>query len=66
MLDGMKMAEFCLKCWNELTEMSLTEKDVVISKDLWLCEGCGKIKNVIKYYNRTNFLIRLLRFIIRR
>lgn len=60
------MAEFCLDCWNKLNETSLTEKDVVISKDLWLCEGCGKVKNVIDCYERKGLLKRLIRKIIRR
>ena len=41
------MAEFCLTCWNNMHNTSLKEKDFVISKELDLCEGCGKMKFVI-------------------
>lgn len=36
------MAEFCLKCFNEMNATSYTEKDVILEDDL--CEGCGEIK----------------------
>lgn len=38
------MAEFCLECWNRLNNLNLTEKDVVLSKNLDLCEGCEDLK----------------------
>ena len=41
------MAEFCLECWNRINETSLGKGEVVISKDLDLCEGCGERKPVI-------------------
>jgi hypothetical protein len=36
------MAEFCLKCFNEMNDTKLTDKEVFLEDDL--CEGCGKIK----------------------
>lgn len=36
------MAEFCAKCFLELNP-ELTEKDLVMIKEIELCEGCGKI-----------------------
>lgn len=36
------MAEFCLSCWNKLNDRSDTERDVVLSDELDLCEECGK------------------------
>lgn len=48
------MAEFCLDCWNKLNGTNDRKRKYIISKDLDLCEGCGKWKNVIvierKYY----------------
>lgn len=41
------MAEFCLKCWNELNETNEPEGKYVMSKGLDLCEGCGEWKHVI-------------------
>ena len=59
------MAEFCLDCWNKLNEeIPLTEKDVIISKNLYLCEKCGKLRNVIAVYERKNLLKRLLGFFL--
>jgi len=47
------MAEFCLDCWNKLNHIHLTEEDVILSKDLDLCEGCEEMKQVIiKYKER--------------
>lgn len=41
------MAEFCLKCYNEMENTQLTEKDVTLSEDVDLCEGCGERKQVV-------------------
>jgi len=42
------MAEFCLKCMNEMDGTHLTEADVILDFDL--CEGCGKVMPcVIRY-----------------
>jgi hypothetical protein len=41
------MAEFCLECWNKENDTNLLERDVVISKNLDLCEGCAKMKHTI-------------------
>lgn len=41
------MAEFCVKCWNELNGTKNSESDFILSEDLDLCEGCGELKNVI-------------------
>ncbi len=51
------MAEFCLDCWNRINESNDSEKKIVLSKDLELCEGCGEWKPVIitlrkRYYMR--------------
>lgn len=57
------MAEFCLKCWNEINETNDPSSKYIISKDLELCEGCGKLTHVVllerKYYYHDRF-----RFII--
>jgi len=44
---GIIMAEFCLDCWNKLNDTNLTEKEVVLSKDLDTCEGCAAWQNVV-------------------
>ena len=36
------MAEFCLKCFNELAGTNYTEKEVWLDEDF--CEGCGEWK----------------------
>ncbi len=41
------MAEFCLECLNKMNQMNLSEKDVVLSDDLDLCESCGEMKYVV-------------------
>lgn len=41
------MAEFCVKCWNELNGTDNTESNFILSENLDLCEGCGELKKVI-------------------
>ena len=41
------MAEFCLKCWNEMNETNDDESKIVLPKELDFCEGCGEWKRVI-------------------
>lgn len=51
------MAEFCLECWNKMNHTRLTKKDVFLSKDLDLCEGCAELKRVIVRYKKRFFHI---------
>ena len=44
------MAEFCYKCFKEILDADGEEKDVLISKELDLCEGCGETKPVVVRY----------------
>ncbi len=57
------MAEFCLKCWNKINYINLTEKDVVLSKELDLCEECRKYKKVIITYRKSKFNYYLRRWL---
>ena len=41
------MAEFCLKCWNEINKTDDPASKYILSKELDLCEGCGKRTHVI-------------------
>ncbi len=54
------MAEFCPDCWNKLNGWKLTEDDYVLSRDLELCEGCGKWKRVVVGRRKMGWLRRLL------
>ncbi len=49
------MAEFCLKCWNEINDKKDTVKDVVLSKEPELCEGCGEFKKIIVKPKKRSF-----------
>lgn len=42
------MAEFCLDCWNRLNKEALTERDVILSREYDLCEGCGEVRRVVE------------------
>ena len=42
------MAEFCLDCWNRLNKETLTERDVILSREYDLCEGCGEVRRVVE------------------
>lgn len=42
------MAEFCLKCWNELNGTEYTEADYIVDHHgLDLCEGCAELRPCI-------------------
>lgn len=41
------MAEFCVECWKEINGYSINENDVILSRDLELCEGCGEWTKVV-------------------
>lgn len=41
------MAEFCLDCWNKINQTDDPADRYIISNELDLCEGCGKVKHVI-------------------
>ena len=41
------MAEFCIDCMNEMNDSNYTEKDVCLSENKDLCEGCGEYKRVV-------------------
>lgn len=43
------MADFCIDCWNKLNSTDYPPSKFILSKDLDLCEGCGKYKRVIEY-----------------
>ena len=51
------MAEFCVACWNALNGTNTPEEAYVLSRDLELCEGCGKWKQVI-IAKRKHYFIR--------
>lgn len=57
------MAEFCLKCWNEMNGTNHPPNKYMISKDLDLCEGCGKWTYVIIIERKYDYLNKM-RFII--
>ena len=53
------MAEFCLKCFNEMNDTKLTDKEVFLEDDL--CEGCGKIKvNLILIHAQDHLMNAIL------
>ncbi len=57
------MAEFCLKCWNELNGTEDSESKYIMSDDVWLCEGCGEWKKVIVIERKSYYLYKF-RFLI--
>jgi hypothetical protein len=41
------MAEFCYECYKKILKGDREKDELVISKYLDLCEGCGKYKPVV-------------------
>ena len=60
------MAEFCLKCWNQLNDTHLTKKDVSLLKYLDLCEGCGEMKNTIIKYKKSYVFAKHIEWLLKR
>ena len=60
------MAEICLECWNRLNQTKYKPSKYILSKELDLCEECGKWKRVIiverKYYYMRKFRYIILPF----
>ena len=46
-LGGGDMAEFCADCWKIFFASGDTEGGYVLSKTLYLCEGCAQLKRVV-------------------
>ena len=46
------MAEFCLKCWNELNNTQLDGRSVQLSEYADFCEGCTEFKNVVVFIKK--------------
>ncbi len=59
------MAEFCLECWNRITETNNHVSKYIISEDLELCEGCKKLKNVIVMKRKHSYLCKFLYIVSR-
>lgn len=57
------MAELCLNCWNKMNNRNDPPSKYIISKDLQLCEGCGRITNVI-IVERKYYYMHILKLII--
>lgn len=41
------MAEFCVKCFNNINDLNIDENEYILSDELNLCEGCGQWKRVV-------------------
>jgi len=61
----MKMAEFCVDCWNELNETNDPSETFILSMDYELCEGCGQWKRTIIAPRKHYFLRLLFQWIFR-
>ncbi len=62
----MKMAEFCLDCWNKIHGRHDTERELVLTRELDLCEGCGQWKRTVVTYRGSPLLYDFMRLIRRR
>lgn len=60
------VAEFCLKCFNELEGTNYTEKDVWVDySELCICEGCGELKPCVMQLYPKPLFVRFLDFLRR-
>ncbi len=56
------MAEFCVKCWNRFFGENIPENKYVCTKELYLCEGCGRMKKVV-IAEKKDYCYRKLRYL---
>ena len=53
--EVISVAGLCLDCFNKINGLHLIEAQVIVSRNLALCEDCGTFKPVIvKFRNRIN------------
>jgi len=41
------MAEFCIDCFKELLCNDYEDRQIIVSDDLNICEGCTEFKHVV-------------------
>ena len=58
------MAEFCLECWRKMNKGRYDNTRYVLSKELDLCEGCGKWKHVIIMERNAYYMWKFRYFIL--
>lgn len=58
------MAEFCYKCFCDFWETEPKKAELVFSKNIDLCEGCGKYKKIVIAY-KTDLLAYRFRHVIK-
>ena len=55
------MAMYCLACINKLCARNYAPKQMIFTKSLYICEGCGEYKTVVlmakRYYWRRKLRI---------
>lgn len=60
------MSEICFDCWKEISSQKESRYKYIISKELYLCEECGKMQHVIimarKAYDLHKFRYFILPF----
>lgn len=59
------MSEICFECLNETLGGKLEKTELIISKDLELCENCGRYKQVViaqrdKYFYLRRFKVPII------
>lgn len=54
------MAEFCYECMKKELGIDISNKKVVFSDDLELCEGCGEYKPVVLSVRKATLFDKLL------
>ena len=47
------MARYCLDCFNRLEHAHYTEKDVRLSLQPEICEGCGEKHRIVNHFRRS-------------
>ncbi len=59
------MAEFCLDCWNRMNGTHYTEREIILTRGLELCEGCGQWKRTTVVLRRHPLFYDLKRLFLK-
>ena len=59
--EVIKMAEFCVDCFNKMMGITDSARKYHISKELDLCEECGEYKRVIVCIKRRYLIAECIR-----
>ena len=47
-----KMVQFCFDCMRDILKIEADKKDLIITENFYLCEGCSDMKQAVVRYKK--------------